>query len=125
MKKNQKGKINFWFVLNEQEKDLLREEARESGVSMAKFLRQCIKYFAINENRDSLFLTERGQQLLNDIKYELNRYGNNLNQIAYKLNRNKYGFTYNEIKNMTDSLNNIQEGIENLKFILKTQEDKM
>lgn len=115
----------FKFWLTPQDKRLLKEEARLSNVSIAEFLRSCIRYFSSDENRSILFASRDARKVLNNVKYELNRYGNNLNQIALKLNRNRYGFTNNEISSMNNELKEIKTGIVEIKAKIDGLEGEM
>lgn len=121
----QKKTTWFKFWLTPQDKQLLEEEASLSNVSVAAFLRACIHYFAKEENHEKLFAEKKGRKVLSGVKYELNRYGNNLNQIAHKLNRNRYGFTNDEIKSMKSELIKINDGINTIKSKIERLEGQL
>ena len=118
MNMSKKENTGFWFVLTKEEKDLLKKTAIECGVSMARFLKTCIKYFSEKNNYEKLFTSRDGRKAFSDLKYEVNRYGNNLNQIAYKLNREKSGFSEKEKKEMVERLRVIGEGVGDVKRML-------
>ena len=67
--------------LVEEEKQLLLKNAFECGLSLSEYVRQLIWADSLVGRRWSMD-KEQGKQLL----YELNRIGNNINQIAYNTN---------------------------------------
>ena len=75
----------FRFTLLPEESAMLTKNAFEHGLSKADYLRKMILLDSVLEN----FWTmdkEQGKELL----YELNRIGNNINQIAYNTNSQRY-----------------------------------
>ena len=75
----------FRFTLLPEESAMLTKNAFEHGLSKADYLRKMILLDSVLES----FWTmdkEQGKELL----YEVNRIGNNINQIAYNTNSQKY-----------------------------------
>lgn len=75
--------LRVWLV--DEEKQLLVKNAYELGLSQSEYVRQLIVYGGLI-GRQWTMDEDQGKQLL----YELNRIGNNLNQIAYNTNAKKY-----------------------------------
>lgn len=73
----------FKLSLSDVESELLKQKASEYGISRTDFLRQLIVSGGV-QNRPKVDLEMYGK-----IQYELNRIGNNINQIAYVANLNK------------------------------------
>lgn len=71
---------SFPFYLMDEEYEVLEIKAHNAGMSKAEFLRNMILYGAAHER--TLFPKEQASSIL----YELNRIGNNINQIAYWAN---------------------------------------
>lgn len=75
----------YLLTLLPEEAAMLKKNAYEFDLSRADYLRQLIMYGGI-VGRQWTMDEEQGKQLL----YEINRIGNNLNQIAYNTNAKKY-----------------------------------
>lgn len=84
MEKEQREKRlrNYSYPLRllDEELEILEIKAHEAGLSKADFLRNMILYGAAHKRT---LLTE---EYAEKIRYELNRIGNNINQIAYWAN---------------------------------------
>lgn len=76
-------KHQFKLSLLDVENELLKQKSSEYGLSRTEFLRQLIVFGGI-QKRPKVDL-----QMYEKIQYELNRIGNNINQIAYIANLNK------------------------------------
>lgn len=74
----------FRFTLLPEESAMLTKNAFELGLSKADYLRKIILYGSII-GQHPVMDKEQGRQLL----YEVNRIGNNINQIAYNTNLRK------------------------------------
>lgn len=72
-------RLQIWLV--EEEKQMLVKGAYECGMSQSEYVRNLIVAASI-VGRHFTMDKEQGQKLL----YELNRIGNNINQIAYNTN---------------------------------------
>lgn len=57
---------------------------KKNCMNISTFLRQILIYFLNPENNKKI--TIKDKDFTNNLLYEVNRYGNNINQIAYKLN---------------------------------------
>lgn len=57
---------------------------KENCMSISTFLRQLLIYFLNPNNNKKISI--RDKEFSKNLLYEVNRYGNNINQIAYKLN---------------------------------------
>ena len=75
----------YLLTLLPEESALLKKNAFEFHLSRADYLRQLIVYGALL-GRQWTMNEEQGRQLI----YEINRIGNNLNQIAYNTNIRQY-----------------------------------
>lgn len=85
----------YLLTLLPEEKALLEKNAFELGLSKADYLRKIILYGSI-VGQHPVIDKETGEKLL----FEINRIGNNINQIAYNTNAKKYtsGVDWREIK---------------------------
>ena len=85
----------FKLTLLPEEKALLEKNAFELGLTKADYLRKIILYGSI-VGQHPVLDRETNEKLL----YEVNRIGNNINQIAYNTNAKKYasGADWREIK---------------------------
>lgn len=72
----------FHFTLFPEENAMLTKNAFEYGLSKAKYLRKLILEEALTNNKQWHMDREQEKQLI----YEVNRIGNNVNQIAYNTN---------------------------------------
>lgn len=70
----------FQLHLFEEEMDVLAEKARLAGVTKTDYIRYVIMYGSAGKAAN--FSSEDSRS----IQYELNRIGNNINQIAYRVN---------------------------------------
>lgn len=75
----------FKLTLLPEERAMLEKNSFELGLSKADYLRRLIMYGGI-VGRFFTMDKEQGKQLL----YEINRIGNNINQIAYNTNAKMY-----------------------------------
>ena len=75
----------FRFYLLPEEKAMLEKNAYELGLSKAEYLRNVIMYGKFI-GRHFVMDKEQGKQLI----FEINRIGNNINQIAYRTNAKMY-----------------------------------
>ena len=86
----------YLLTLLPEEKALLEKNAFELHLSKADYLRKIILYGSI-VGQQPVIDKATGEKLL----YEVNRIGNNINQIAYNTNAKRYatGIDWREIKN--------------------------
>ena len=95
-------KIRKDIYLNSYEDKELKKKARAVGLSNSSFIRQLIKGYVHDDN-----LTIEIHNLI----YELNKIGNNINQIAYVANSKGVIVKYNldeellKLNNIVDKLN--------------------
>ena len=78
--------LRVWLL--EEEKELLKKSAFEYGLSQSDYIRQLIVGGAV-VGRQWTMDKEQGKQII----FELNRIGNNVNQIAYSTNAKAYAST--------------------------------
>ncbi|MDD3946214.1 MAG: plasmid mobilization relaxosome protein MobC [Clostridia bacterium] len=88
------------LFLLEEEKVMLDKKADEAGMSKSELVRNLIMYGAAHERHK--FSNEYAGKIL----YEINRIGNNLNQIAYVANSTKH-FSRDEFDKMVKSYNDL------------------
>lgn len=72
----------FGVRLFDEEAAILENKAKEQGLSKTEYIREIILYSEIKENNRKVLSDEKFTKLL----YEINRIGNNINQIAYNSN---------------------------------------
>ena len=91
------------YYLDEKEENILKEKCKKLNVSYSKFIRDLILGYV---HDDSLTIE------IHNLIYELNRIGNNINQIAYVANSKGIIVQYNleeelkKINKLVDELNN-------------------
>ena len=99
-KKFRHREYGLFLYLLEEEKVMLDKKADEAGMSKSELIRNLIMYGAAYERHK--FSNEYARKIL----YEINRIGNNLNQIAYVANNTKY-FSQDEFDKMVKSYNDL------------------
>lgn len=80
MNEGRRRKRSFQFYMLPEEYEVLEVKAAEAGLSKADLLRKLILFGTASQQ--SLLTKEDGEKVL----YELNRIGNNINQIAWRAN---------------------------------------
>ena len=75
----------FGMRLFPEEMRILKKKAEEQGVSKTDYVRDLILFGCVKETRRSVLSDEKFLKML----YEMNRIGNNINQIAYNSNLKK------------------------------------
>jgi len=91
--RNRNKNIRIWLL--EEEHALLSKKADIANMSMSEFIRRMI---LSGETRgETNFTREESQKFI----YELNRIGNNINQIAYRVNA-KAAVDSNDFNNLRD-----------------------
>lgn len=75
-------KISVWLL--DEELAILQAKADEAEMTQSEFLRNCIVFGSAKER------TYADKEDTEKLIYELNRIGNNVNQIAYQANQRKY-----------------------------------
>ena len=84
MPKNRKRKIPFQFYVNPDEEFIIRERAGSCHKNISDYLRSiAIKGAIYQVNFDEL---DAFSQQISDVRFQLNRIGNNINQVAKKAN---------------------------------------
>lgn len=87
-------KVITSFRIEKELKERICKEAKKSNLTVSEYINKQLK-------NKSIIVIECGKE----IYYELNRIGNNINQIAKKLNSNIA--TYKDIKNLESILNEL------------------
>ena len=72
----------FGIRLFDEEIKILENKAKSQGLSKTEYIREIILYSEIKENKKNILSDANFRKLL----YEINRIGNNINQIAYNSN---------------------------------------
>lgn len=100
---------NFYFRMTEEEYKKLKENASQKGISVSEYIRQVaihgIHGNASVLNKDDYMLKRQYVQECNHLNYEINRVGNNINQIVKDYNSEFY--SYADKKKLTELLNKI------------------
>ncbi len=96
---------NLKVRVNEDEKRLIKYKADELGISVSEYLR-----LTMFNNAPVIKQVELSG--IAELSYEINRIGNNINQIAYVANRNKE-IEPREIKILLDSQKYIEKQLRN------------
>lgn len=92
--RKRKRKLNVYLL--DEELEILNAKADEADMSKSDYIRNMILFGAAHER--TLFSKKDTASLL----YELNRIGNNINQIAYRANANKI-IDERDFQNMYDN----------------------
>lgn len=79
-------KRHFHIMLFDEELKILEEKAKSFGMNKTEYIRDMIVRGEISGNRKSALVSDEKYK---DLLYEVNRIGNNLNQIAYNSNLKK------------------------------------
>ena len=95
------------FRLDKKLKEKIKLESKKSNLTMSKYINNCLK-------NKSIIVIENGKE----IYYELNKIGNNINQIAKKLNSNIA--TSSDLK----TLDNISKELANIWQLLNSLKSK-
>lgn len=69
--------VSIHFRLSKKLKERIKLESQKSNMTMSEYINRCLR-------NKSIIVLENGKE----IYYELNKIGNNINQIAKKLNSN-------------------------------------
>ena len=78
--KNRNRNVGFHFFLSEQEAGIFEQKCKQLGISKSEFIRNCILYGSTVKK--TMFSDEKADRII----YEMNRIGNNINQIAHFVN---------------------------------------
>ena len=99
--RNRDHKISIW--LSESELELFGRKCKELGISKSQYIRNCILYGSTVKK--TLLSDERADRII----YEMNRIGNNINQIARFVNKEHTvgSDDYERIQNLVDALNEL------------------
>ena len=92
----------FEIRLFDEEIEILENKAKIQGLSKTEYIREIILYSEIKDNKRNILSDENFKKLL----YEINRIGNNINQIAYNSNLIK-PTGREEIKNLKEQYENL------------------
>jgi len=98
--KDRKRRKQFLLHLLYEEYEVLCEKASDAKMTKSEFVRNVILYGAARGKRN--FSTEDAVKIC----YELNRIGNNINQIAYQANRDSF-VSRNDIDTLKDQYEKI------------------
>jgi len=78
---NRTRERNFRVWLSEDELKLLAEKAKSFNMSKSEYVRSVIKFGSAGRSHTNLSKEESER-----LRYEVNRIGNNINQVAYRVN---------------------------------------
>lgn len=92
----------FEIRLFDEEVEILENKAKIQGLNKTEYIREIILYSEIKDNKRNILSDENFKKLL----YEINRIGNNINQIAYNSNLIK-STGREEIKNLKEQYENL------------------
>ena len=96
--------VKVSFRLTEDESVYIQNLARDSGKSTSEIIRQLIKN--ARENKSTAFEPKEHFLLNKQLIYEINRIGNNINQIAK--NNNSHYYTPNEKEKLLEMMDEIE-----------------
>ena len=98
-------KVVTSFRIEKKLKDRICKEAKKSNLTMSEYINRQLK-------NKSIVVLEYGKE----IYYELNKIGNNINQIAKKLNSNiATNKDIAKLENISNVLNNLWQSLNSLK----------
>lgn len=100
--KHRYRKERFGMRLFPEEMRILEKKAAAQGVSKTDYVRDLILFGNVRETKRNILSDENFQKLL----YEINRIGNNINQIAYNSNLKK-STGKEEIKALSESYDSL------------------
>ena len=102
-KANRNNPVQLKVWISEQESKLLEQKISELGITKSQYVRNCILYGSTVKK--TLFSDERADRII----YEMNRIGNNINQIARFVNKeHSVGFDdYERIRKLVSALNEL------------------
>jgi hypothetical protein len=103
---HRKRRSGFFLHLDDYELDILKMKAREASMSRTQFIRRVILFGAARG------ATNFDREEASKLQYELNRIGNNINQIAYYVNANR-SVSQNDFVKLEDELNRLLAAFEN------------
>jgi len=98
-----KRPVPFYFMLTETEYESLKTKAEDLGISKNEYARSCIFETKIPQINKKDF---------KDLRFELNRIGNNLNQLTRNSNMGK-DVDREELRKLRESFDDIEEKIMN------------
>ncbi|MEE3451499.1 MAG: plasmid mobilization relaxosome protein MobC [Acutalibacteraceae bacterium] len=84
---NRKRETQLHIFLLDDEATMLEVKSQDAGMSKSEYIRNLIVFGQASET--TVFTREETKQ----IRTELNRIGNNINQITMRINMNKQGFS--------------------------------
>ena len=101
--KKRNRNVGFHFFLSEQEAVLFEQKTKELGISKSQYIRNCILYGSTVKK--TLLSDERADRII----YEMNRIGNNINQIARFVNKEHTveADDYERIRKLVNALNDL------------------
>lgn len=99
--------VSIHFRLSKKLKERIKLESQKSNMTMSEYINRCLR-------NKSIIVLENGKE----IYYELNKIGNNINQIAKKLNSNI------STKKDLEQLTNISEEIRKVWQLLSSLKSK-
>ena len=99
--RNRNRKISIW--LSEAELELFDKKCGELGISKSEFIRNCILYGSTVKK--TMFSDEKADRII----FEMNRIGNNINQIARFVNKEHTveSDEYEQIRKLVNALNDL------------------
>jgi len=107
---HRKSKTGFYTRLSAEELNILKDKASAVNMSRTEYIRNILLFGAARAKTN--FNKEYADKLL----YELNRIGNNINQIAYQANSSR-SVSKNDFSNLYEEYNNLLACFEN--FVIK------
>ena len=72
------------FKINDKQFTLFKSFCKKNNITMSQFLRDIISFIINNKDHNTIMIKD--DEFKKNLIYEVNRHGNNLNQIAHKLN---------------------------------------
>lgn len=111
---------NFYFRMTENEYQELKDKAYKRGISVSEYLRQAAIYNRGDSDaccKDEFILKREYVNELSRLNYEINRVGNNINQIVKDYNSEFYNYAdkhklaelLNEIISLEKSIISMEE----------------
>lgn len=116
----QERTIKRSFRVTEEQNHYLMQKSAQYELDVSKYLRSLIeadkKENLVQKRQDENLVKREIAQAISNTNYEINRIGNNLNQIAYHLNSGIYG--HHEVSSLQSLFQNIQKEVEKLNLLL-------
>lgn len=105
--------ISFIFRMTTKEFEQLKHNARQRGISVSAYIRDtALHQNSITKDKEGFALKRKYIQECNNLNYEINRVGNNINQIVKDYNSEFYSYSEKEqLKLLLNKIIELQKNV--------------